>query len=134
MLNFFPNYIPNKSIICNDKGPLWLNNKIKIVSEKKNDLLENYMTNGGLDTDYVRLQKVGIKRVNFVRSSKEKFYINLAKRLNDLCTASKTYWSIVKTFINGKDSYYSIIIGQHNLVLKFKEKANILNYFFVHQC
>ena len=102
MLNFFPNYIPNKSIICNDKGPLWLNNKIKIVSEKKNDLLENYMTNGGLDTDYVRLQKVGIKRVNFVRSSKEKFYINLAKRLNDLCTASKTYWSIVKTSLTVK--------------------------------
>ena len=28
ILNIFHNYNPNKTILCNDKDPLWFNNKI----------------------------------------------------------------------------------------------------------
>ena len=45
-----------------------------------------------------------MQNLNVVESSKENFYINLEKKLNDPSTSNKTYWSIIKTFINGKKS------------------------------
>ena len=38
MLNTFHNFIPNKNIICTDKDPLWFNNQIKTLIEKKNHI------------------------------------------------------------------------------------------------
>ena len=115
MLNIFHNFIPNKNIICNDKYPPWFDNQIKTLIEKKNHLCQSYMANGRLAVDRVRLQKAGAELINLIESSKENFYNNLAKKLNDPNTSSKTYWSIVKTFINGEKlplshHYWSIII------------------------
>ena len=38
ILNTFHNFIPNKNIICTDKDPLWFNNQIKTLIEKKNHI------------------------------------------------------------------------------------------------
>ena len=102
MLNIFHNFIRYKNIICNDKDPPWFNNQIKTPSEKKNRLFKSYMANGRLVVDRVRLQKKGAELINVAKSSKENFYINLAKKLNGPSTSNKTYLSIMKTFINGK--------------------------------
>ena len=72
------------------------------------------MANGRLAVDRVRLQKAGAELINIIKYSKENFYNNLANELNDLNTSSKTYWSIIKTFVNGKKfllskHYWSII-------------------------
>ena len=58
--------------------------------------------NGRLAVDRVRLQKAGAELINIIKSSKENFYNNLTKKLNNPNTSSKTYWSIMKTFVNGK--------------------------------
>ena len=83
MLNIFHNFIPNKNIICNDKDPPWFNNHIKTLIEKKNHLFKSYMANGRLAVDRVRLQKAGAELINIIKSSKENFYNNLAKKIND---------------------------------------------------
>ena len=70
------------------------------------------MANGRLAADRVRLKKTGAELINIIKSSKENFYNNLAKKLNDPSTSNKAYWSIMKTFINGKNPYYPTIIGQ----------------------
>ena len=70
------------------------------------------MANGRLAVDRVRLQKAGAELANTIKSSKENFYNNLAKKLNNPNTSDKKYWSIMKTFINGKKSYYPTISGQ----------------------
>ena len=64
MLNIFHNFIPNKNIICNEKGTPWFNNKIKTLIEKKNHLFKSYMANGSLVVDHVRLQKAGAELIN----------------------------------------------------------------------
>ena len=89
MLNIFHNLIPNKNIICNDKNPPWFNNQIKALTEKKNHLFKSYMANGRLAMDRVRLQKAGAQLINLIKSSKENFYNNLAKKLSDPNTSSK---------------------------------------------
>ena len=36
MLNILSNFIPHEIIVCNDKDPPWLNNRIKpLIQEKK---------------------------------------------------------------------------------------------------
>ena len=46
ILNIFHNYIPNKTILCNDKDPLWFNNEISKIPTKKNDIFKQYIANG----------------------------------------------------------------------------------------
>ena len=124
MLNIFHNFIPNKNTICNDKYPPWFNNQIKTLIEKKNHLFKRYMANGRLTVDRVRLQKAGAELINVIKSSKEKFCNNLAKKLNDPNTSSKTYWSTMKTFVNGKKTpIISPLKVNNNLISNFREKA-----------
>ena len=59
------------------------------------------MANGRLAADRVRLQTAGAEPINIIKSSEENFY-NLAKKLNDPNTSTKTYWPMMKTFVNGK--------------------------------
>ena len=135
MLNIFHNFIPNKSIICNDQDPLWFNNQIKTLIEKKNHLFKSYMANGRLAVDHVRLQKAGAELINIIKSSKENFYNNLTKKLNDPNTSNKTYWSTMKTFIDGrKTPIIPPLLVNNNLISNFREKANTFNDFFVQQC
>ena len=70
------------------------------------------MANARVVVDRVTLQKTDAELTNIIKSSKENFYNNLMKKLNDPTTSKKVYWSIMKTFINGKILYYSTIIGQ----------------------
>ena len=124
MLNIFHNFIQNKNITCNDKDPSWFNNYIKTLIEKKNNLFKSYMANGRLAVDRVRSQKAGVELISTIISSKENFYKNLAKKLNDLNTSSKTYWSIMKTFINGKKTpIIPPLFVNNNLISNFREKA-----------
>ena len=123
------------NIICNDKDPPWFNNQIKTLLDKKNHLFKSCMGNGRLAVDRVRLQKAGAELINTIKSPKENFYKNLAKNLNDPNTSSKTYWSIMKTFVNGKKtSIIPPLLVNNNLMSNFREQANIFNYFFVQQC
>ena len=41
MLNVFRNYVPNKYITVDDKGPVWMNETIKSKIQAKNTLCKN---------------------------------------------------------------------------------------------
>ena len=47
------------------------------------------MANGRLVVDQVRLQKADAELINIIKSSKENFYNNLAKKLNDPSTQAQ---------------------------------------------
>ena len=125
---FFHNFIPNKNIICNGKDPPWFNKQIKTLIEKKNHLFKSYMDNGRLVVVYIKLQKAGAELINIITSSKENFYNNLAKKLNDPNISNKTYWSIMKTFIyRKKNPIIPPLLVNNNLISNFRKKANIFN-------
>ena len=44
-MNIFHNYIPNTTILCNNKGPPWFNNGIRRILAKKNQIFEQYIAN-----------------------------------------------------------------------------------------
>ena len=70
-----------------------------------------------------------------ISKRKEEYHYHLASKLNNLSTSAKTYWSILKTFYNGK---------KYHLFLHFKlaaplsqilrRKQTFFNKFFASQC
>ena len=63
-----------------------------------------------------------------------KYYQNIKRKLKDPLTSSKTYWSIMKTFLSGKKvPVISPLLFKIVLVIDFQEKANIFNSFFAKQ-
>ena len=134
MLNIFHNYIPNKTTLCNDKDPPWFNNEIRKILSMKNEIFEQYIDNGKSQTDYKCLQLMSNSSTETKRSSKEMFYCRLSTKLANPSASSKTYRSILKTFVNGKQIPVipSLLIND-NFLINFLEKANAFNEIFSKQ-
>ena len=64
--------------------------------------------------------------------SKKKCYTKLSSRLADPLTGPKTYWSILKTFLNNKKNpSIPPLFQENNFITDFKEKAELFIHFFV---
>ena len=83
ILNIFHNYIPDKTILCNDKDPPWFNNEIRNILTMKNNIFERYIANGKSQTDYEWLQLISNSLTEIIRSSKEKFHCKLSTNLTN---------------------------------------------------
>ena len=81
ILNIFHNYIPNKTIFCNDKDPPWFDNEIRKILTMKNEMFKQYIANGKSQTDYEWLQLISNNLTEDIISSKEKFYYKLSTKL-----------------------------------------------------
>ena len=81
ILNIFHNYIPNKTILCNDKDLPWFNSEIRKIITMKNEIFEQYIANGKSQTDCARLQLISNSLTETIRSSKEKFHCKLSTKL-----------------------------------------------------
>ena len=70
-----------------------------------------------------------------MNSFKFEYHDRLAEKLNNPKTAAKTYWSILKTFVNGSKIplMLPILVG-NRLATDFLAKANLFNDFFNKQC
>ena len=72
------------------------------------------------------------KRQQLVSNRKQEYYNNIALKLNNPKTNAKTYWSILKTFYNGKKiPVIPPLLINNKLVSNFKTKANHLMLFFL---
>ena len=59
----------------------------------------------------------------------------MSTKLANPSTSSKTYWSILKTFVNGKKiPIIPYLLVNDKFITNFLEKANLFNEFFSKQC
>ena len=66
-----------------------------------------------------------------IEESKEKYYTKLSSRLANPLTSPKTYWSILKTFLNNKKiPCIPPLFPEKKFVTDFKEKAELFNHIF----
>ena len=87
------------------------------------------------DFDIGILNKLSEDLTNAITNSKLAYYRRIASKLNDLISAPKTYWPILKSFVNGKKiPLIPPILAKGQLVTNFLEKANLFNEFFTQQC
>ena len=70
-----------------------------------------------------------------IETSKERYYARIANRLNNTQKSSKTYWSLLKIFLNNKKILLIPLLFYKNcFITDFKEKAELSNSFFSNQC
>ena len=68
-------------------------------------------------------------------SNKKRYYLHISKKLMDPMTSAKTYWPILKSFLNSKKiPCIPPLFHQNKYVTDFKKKAELFNCFFAKQC
>ena len=73
--------------------------------------------------------------VLYISERKSDYYNKLAQKFINPSTGSKTHWSILKTFINGKKIPLIPPLNVVNkLVADFKEKSRLFNEYFASKC
>ena len=100
ILNVFRNYAPNRYITIDDKDPVWMNEIIKSKIKTKSLLFKQYLPNGRFEIDFMFLETLITDINESISFTKNLYYENLVKKVNDPLLQAKTYWSILKTFYN----------------------------------
>ena len=118
-----------------DKDPPWMTEKLKEKIKWKHKVYRDYLKNGKTEADYMYVHHAISEVSQLISESKDKYYNKLAMKLNNPKTSSKTYWSILKTFYNGrKIPIIPPILKDGKLESDFKIKADYFNKFFASQC
>ena len=100
--NIVCNYIPHEIIICNDRDPTWIDKNIKKLINDKNRAYTSYCLNENNSSTFQNLQLLQSILNSLIEKSKLKYYAHLSKKLLDPGTSPKSYWSILKAFLNNK--------------------------------
>ena len=112
-----------------------MNETIKSKIKTKNKLYTQYIENCGFKSYFLFIETLITKIKDLITSTKDLYYKNLAKRLNNPLLQVKTYWSILKTFYNDKEiRIIPPLLIDYKFVPDIQTKANIFNKFFADQC
>ena len=133
--NITCNFKPHETVTCDNRDPLWINSKIKGLIQEKNIAKKCYFLNNKDIQLFRRFQCIQNLLTATIEKSKEQFYSRISTKLMDPIISSKTYRSILKTFLNNKKILcIPPIYHNDNHITDFKEKAQIFNEFFANQC
>ena len=102
ILNIFRNYLPSKYITLDDKDPVWMKEIIKSKMETKNKLHQQYTQNGRFESDLAFIESLIAELNDLISYTKDLYYVNLAKKINNPLLQAKTHWSILKSFYNDR--------------------------------
>ena len=123
--NILSNYIQHEIIICDDRDPPWINNRVKELINDKNDTFQCYRHN---NKDPKLFNKVEYLQ------NELKYYSRISKRMMNPLTSTKTYWSILKSFLNNKKiPCIPPLFHQNRYITKGKDKTELFNNFFANQ-
>ena len=135
ILNIFRNFVPNKYVTFDDKDPVWMNENIKSKIKSKNKLDQEYIQKGRQETHFCALEETVRNLNDLILQTKTSCNENLGKMHNDPTLQSKTYWSILKGFYNGKRvPVIQPLLVNNKFVTDFKANANIFDDNFRKQC
>ena len=103
LLNVFSNYVPNKIVTFNDKDSPSKTQYLKSQINWHNNVYQEYHRKWNHSANgFIFLENVISEVSDLIFNRKNVYYNQLAQKLNDPKTSSKTYWSILKTFYDGK--------------------------------
>ena len=135
LLNIIQNFIPHETIICDDRDLPWINKEIKKLMLQKNLAFKSYCYSNKSMFLFEKFKALEYQLNISIVESKENYYTKLSNRLADPVTSPKTYWSILKTFLNNKKiPCIPPLFHENKFITDFKETAELFNHFFVNQC
>ena len=134
-MNVFSNFIPNKLVTFNDKDPPWMTPNLRNKINWKNGIYKEYIKNGKTNCHYLQLQNAISEVSAAISRGKDDYHSRLAHKLSDPSASSRTYWSILRSFFNGKKvPIIPPLLINNKLESDFKIKANYFNSFFASKC
>ena len=135
LLNIIQNFIPHETIICDDRNPPCINKEIKKLILEKNLAFKSYCYSNKSMFLFEKFKALQYQLNISIEESKEKYYTKFSSRLADPLTSPKTFWSILKTFLNKKKFLaYLLFFMKTKFITDFKEKAELFDHSFVNQC
>ena len=135
ILNVFSNFVPNKTITCRDKEPLRMTEEMKKLCHMKAKIYENYVKNGRSDADKDEIATVTSLSSDAITKAKEMYFYSLSNKLNDPQIGVKSYWSILKKFLQkNKIPLIPPILLNGTFITNVCEKVTLFNTFFADQC
>ena len=91
-------------------------------------MYKNYLKSNKSSQSFETFQSFQGQLSSLIASLKNKYYSKVAKRLLDPSTSSKTYWSILNTFLNSKNMpVIPSILHDNKYIADFKQKIEIFN-------
>ena len=112
-----------------------MTNEIKNKIRWKNEIYKQFINSNKSHDSFLKLQNAISEVSANIAERKDEYHFKLARKLNNPKTSAKTYWSILKTFYNGrKIPLIPPLLINDQLVSDFKVKANHFNAFFSMQC
>ena len=133
--NILSNYIPHEIIICDDRDPPRINNRVKELINEKNDTFQCYLHSNKDPKLFNKVEYLQNESKSLIEANKEKYYSCISKRMTNPLTSTKTYWSILKPFLNNKKiPCIPPLFHQNRYVTKYKDKSELFNNFFANQC
>ena len=112
-----------------------MTNGIRTVIEMKKNTYNEYIRSDMRHNYYVRLENLTTGLSNLIRDTKTEYHSKLPAKLVNPSTSAKTYWSILKTFTNGrKVTVIPPLLMNNGFISNFKTKVNYFNRFFNQQC
>ena len=127
-------FVPNEIITIDDRGPPWLNHKIKSLIKNKTEYFQNYVdpNNAVSLRHFEQMHDALGKNIDIF---KQKHYSKLSRKLAYYKINPKFYWFILKRFLNNKKiPCIPPSIHNNQFVVDFKGKSKLFNSFFAKQC
>ena len=129
------NCIPHEIIICDDRGLPWINNTVKELINEKKDTFQCYLHSNKVSKLFNKVEYLQNELKSLIEAYKEKYHSSISKRMTNPLTSTKTYWSILKSFLNNKKIPCIPLLSHPNrYITKYKDKAELINNFFANQC
>ena len=132
--NKMANFIPQETIICDNRNPPWIINRIKQLIYERNSLYKVCR----ISNDPQIFEKLTFLRKKLhltIEESKDTYYSVLSTKLVKQKSNRKIYWSVLIRFLNNKKiPCISSLFHENKVVTDLRKKADIFNSFFAKQC
>ena len=101
---------------------------MKHLINEKHTMYKNGLKKKKSNQSFETFQSFQSQLRSLIASLKNKYYSKVIKRLLDPSASPKTYWSILKTFLNKKKiPVIPAIFYDNKYITNFKQKAEIFN-------
>ena len=133
LLNIFSNFIPNQYKTIKPRDPPWFSKNIKIAYRKYQRTYKKFKKRDNLENPEITFQKKIY--TDMVLEAKGKYLSSEASKLMDQKTTRKSYWTILKKFINSsKMPRIPPLLIQNTYITDFQDKSKYFNEHFANQC
>ena len=124
-----------ETVTCNDKDPPWMTRLIKKAINDKNLFYQRFVKNKDFtinDSNLERLRLLHYNLTSTAETTKQQYFAKIAKKLCNPNISSKTYRSILKSFLMGKNvPCIPPIFHENRFITDFREKPELFNSFLL---